>query len=86
MLYSASADFSLRNYDSATFMFNKQLIFMAIGILIAFLVSRMDYHLWRRFALPLMAATVIFLIAILFIKDVRNGAVRTFNRWFDPAF
>jgi cell division protein FtsW len=77
MLYSASADFSLRNYNSATFMFNKQLIFMAAGILIAFLVSRMDYHLLRRFALPLMAATVIFLIAILLVKDVRNGAVRT---------
>ena len=78
MLYSASTDFSLRNYGSATFMFNKQLIFMIAGILVCFLVSRMDYHLLRRFALPLMGATILFLVAILFIKDVRNGAVRTF--------
>ena len=78
MLYSASTDFSLLNYGSATFMFNKQLIFMTVGILICFLVSRIDYHLLRRYALPLMVVTIVLLVAILFIKDVRNGAVRTF--------
>ena len=78
MLYSASPVFSLQNYKSATYMFNKQLIFMAGGILIACLIYQMDYHLWRRFALPIMGLTVILLIAILLIKDVRNGAVRTF--------
>ena len=36
MLYSASTDFSYLNYGSQTFMFNKQLIFLAGGILIAF--------------------------------------------------
>lgn len=77
MLYSASTDFSLLHYNSATFMFNKQLIFMATGILIAFLISRMDYHLWLRFALPLMGVTVILLVVILVVKDVRNGAIRT---------
>ncbi len=77
MLYSASTDFSLLNYGSPTFMFNKQLIFMAAGILIAILLSRMDYHKWRRYALPLMGLTIVLLIAILLIKDVRNGAVRT---------
>jgi cell division protein FtsW len=77
MLYSASADFSLWNYGSQTFMFNKQLIFMASGILIAFIVSRLDYHIWLRFALPVMGLTIAFLILILFIKDVRNGAIRT---------
>jgi len=77
MLYSASTDFSLRNYDSPTYMFNKQLIWIAFGIVVAFVVSRVDYHYWQRLALPLMAVTVILLIAVLFVKDVRNGAVRT---------
>jgi cell division protein FtsW len=78
MQYSASTDFSLLNYGSATYMFNKQLIFMVSGIFIAFVVSRIDYHQWRRWSLPLMGLTVVMLVAILFIKDVRNGAVRTF--------
>ncbi len=77
MLYSASTDFSLRNYSSPTYMFNKQLLWIAIGMLMAFVVSRLDYHYWQKLALPLMAVTVLSLIVVLFVKDVRNGAVRT---------
>jgi cell division protein FtsW len=78
MVYSASTDFSLLNYDSPTYMFNKQVLWTVIGTLAAFLVSRIDYHQWRRFALPLMGVTIVMLVAVLLIKDVRNGAVRTF--------
>jgi cell division protein FtsW len=78
MLYSASTDFSYLNYGSQTFMFNKQLIFLAGGILVAFAASRVDYHLYRRFALPLMVVAVILLIAVLLTRDMRNGAIRTF--------
>jgi cell division protein FtsW len=79
MLYSASTDFSYFNYQgNQTFIINKQLIFLVIGILIAFLLSRVDYHQWRRYALPLMVLTIGLLIAVLLIKDLRNGAVRTF--------
>ena len=77
MLYSASTDFSMRTYNNnATFVFNKQLLWMAVGTVVAFLLSRMDYHLWRKFALPLMVVTIVLLLAVLAIKDVRNGAVR----------
>ena len=78
MLYSASTDFSYLNYGSQTFMFNKQLIFLAGGILIAFVASRVDYHQYRRFALPLMLVAIILLIAVLLTRDMRNGAIRTF--------
>jgi cell division protein FtsW len=77
MLYSASTDFSMRIYKSPTFIFNKQLLCMVIGIVAAFVLSRIDYHLWLRYALPLMVVTIVLLIAVLLIKDVRNGAVRT---------
>jgi cell division protein FtsW len=78
MLYSASTDFSYLNYGSQTFMINKQLVFLVIGILIAFAASRVDYHLYRRYALPLMVFVIALLVAVLLIKDLRNGAVRTF--------
>jgi cell division protein FtsW len=77
MLYSASTDFSYLNYGSQTFMFNKQLIFLVGGILIAFAASRVDYHLYRRFALPLMVVAVVLLVTVLLTKDMRNGAIRT---------
>ncbi len=78
MLYSAGTDFSLQTYGSATFIFNKQLLWMAIGTLTAFILSRVDYHLWRKIAVPLMAVTVILLVAVLINNEVRNNAVRTF--------
>jgi len=78
MQYSAGTDFSLRTYGSAYYIFNKQLLWMACGLLIAFILSRIDYHLWRKLAVPLMGVTVILLIAVLINNEVRNNAVRTF--------
>jgi len=78
MLYSAGADFSLQTYGSATYIFNKQLLWMAIGTLAAFILSRLDYHFWRKFAILLMAVTIILLILVLLNNEVRNNAVRTF--------
>jgi cell division protein FtsW len=78
MLYSAGTDFSLQTYGSATYIFNKQLLWMVIGTLTAFILSRVDYHLWQKIAVPLMAVTVISLIAVLINNEVRNNAVRTF--------
>ena len=78
MLYSAGTDFSLRTYGSANYIFNKQLLWMATGTLVAFICSRFDYHLWQKFAVPLMGVTVVLLIAVLINNEVRNNAVRTF--------
>jgi len=78
MLYSAGTDFSLRTYGSANYIFNKQLLWMATGTLVAFIFSRFDYHLWQKFAVPLMGVTVVLLIAVLINNEVRNNAVRTF--------
>jgi cell division protein FtsW len=77
MLYSASADFSQLSGKSPTFIFNKQLLFIAAGTLVAFVASRIEYHKWQKLALPMMAVIILLLIAVLFVKDTRNGSVRT---------
>jgi cell division protein FtsW len=51
---------------------------MATGILVALIFSRVDYHLWRKIAVPMMAVSVVLLIAVLINNEVRNNAVRTF--------
>ena len=78
MLYSASPDYSLRTFKSASFIFNKQLIFMTVGTLAAFILSRIDYHLWQKYAVVIMGTIAIMLVAVLFSNDERNRAVRTF--------
>jgi len=79
MLYSASTDFSRQINKPPTYLFNKQLIWMAIGIVAAFVLSSIDYHHWRKWALPLMILTIVLLIAVLINNEVRNNAVRAFK-------
>lgn len=81
VLYSASTDFSfLVNDGDATFMFRKQLLWLVLGSVVAVVFSRIDYHLWRQMALPLMGITVLLLIAVQINNEVRLNAVRTLFR------
>jgi len=78
MLYSASWDFSNYVYKNPSYMFNKQVVWMILGGLFAFILSRLDYHIWRKYAPPLMGITLVLLVAVLINSEIRLGAVRTF--------
>ena len=71
MLYSASPDFSQKTYGSATRIFNKQLIFMVIGVLAAFFLSRIDYHFWRKIAIISAASIVILTLISFFVNSIK---------------
>src|SRR5262245_57671416 len=77
MLYSASFDFSFNEYGSSTYMFQRQVRWMALGVLAAFVISLFDYHHWRRFVVFAMLGTIGLLITVLFINEIRLGASRT---------
>ncbi len=79
MVFSASWDFSQAVYDSPTYIFFKQILFMAAGIAVAYVLSRVDYHIFKekKVLLAIMGVTVALLIIVLFIREVRLGAVRT---------
>ncbi len=86
MLYSASFDFSFKEYGSATYMFNRQLRWMGLGVLIAFALSLFDYHHWRRMVLPAMLATIGLLVTVLVVNEIRLGASRTLvNGSYQPS-
>lgn len=77
MVYSASYDYSNRFYGDPTTIFYRQLLWLVIGLSIAITLAFLDYHRWRQIAVVLMGITIIGLIAVLFLNEVRNGAVRT---------
>jgi len=77
MLYSASFDFSFNEYGSATYMFTRQMRWLALGLLAAIVVSLFDYHHWRRVVVFAMLGTIGLLITVLFINELRLGASRT---------
>jgi cell division protein FtsW len=77
MVYSASWDYSFQIFGSPTYIFGRQVIWMLLGVSVAVLLAVIDYHWWLRLAVPAMALTIVALVAVLFISDVRHGAVRT---------
>jgi cell division protein FtsW len=77
MVYSASADFSFQMYGSPTYVFKRQLIWLGLGTLVASLLTWMDYHIWRKLAVPAMLVALFGLVIVLFLQDERLGAVRS---------
>lgn len=86
MLYSASFDFSFNEYGSPTHMFNRQVRWLGLGILLAFVFSIFDYHHWRRTVLLAMLGTIGLLITVLIVNEIRLGASRTLvNGSYQPS-
>jgi cell division protein FtsW len=79
MVFSASWDFSQAVYKSPSYIFFKQILFMAAGIAVAYVLSRIDYHIFkdRKVLLTIMGVTVFLLVSVLIVREVRLGAVRT---------
>jgi len=76
MLYSSSWDFSLGAYGDAMYMFNRQLTWLAFGLVIAGILAFFDYHNWRKLVVPAMAVTIILLMIVLLMNGIRFGAKR----------
>ena len=55
--------------------FIKQAGFAAIGLVVLFVLMRVDYRVWGKIAIPLMAVTILVLIGLLFMPEV-NGSRR----------
>ncbi|MCL4272844.1 MAG: FtsW/RodA/SpoVE family cell cycle protein [Anaerolineales bacterium] len=76
MLYSASWDFSHAAYGDRMHMFNRQLMWLGIGVVIATILAFFDYHHWRKFVVPAMALTVGMLLVVLLMSEIRFNAKR----------
>ncbi len=76
MMFSASWDYSLLQYGSATYMFQRQLMWLGFGLVAAAALSFVNYHYWRKLIVPAMGVTIILLIAVLLANEIRLGAKR----------
>jgi cell division protein FtsW len=76
MLYSSSWDFSLGAYDDAMYMFNRQLTWFGLGVIVAGILAFFDYHHWRKLVVPAMAITIMLLVTVLLMNGIRFGAKR----------
>ncbi len=84
MLTSASSVVSYEHFGSSNYLVNHQIIYgLLIGIAGMYVASRIEYHRWKKFALPLLVLTVILLIAV-FIPGIGYGSGGA-RRWIAVA-
>ncbi len=77
MVYSASWDYSFRLFGSSTQIFQRQVLWLALGIIVAGILVFLDYRIFRKLAVPMMIFSIALLVLVLVLSDVRNNAVRT---------
>jgi cell division protein FtsW len=80
MIYSASSIYALERYKDGFFFLKRHLSFLLIGALLGFLVMTMDYKSLKRWAKPLIIASVLLLILVLIPGIGREVAGA--RRWF----
>ncbi|MBI5038077.1 MAG: putative lipid II flippase FtsW [Candidatus Kerfeldbacteria bacterium] len=66
MLASASSVLSFEKFGDSNYLLKHQLLYgVLIGTVGLIVMAKIDYHVWRKFAFPLMAVTVILLLGVL---------------------
>lgn len=79
MVFSTTFDWSYQVFGSPTTIFLRQVRSLAIGIVVAVVVSRLDYDLTRRMAVPIIALTILSLALLLALPNTEAfGARRSF--------
>jgi len=80
MIYSASFVWANYKFDDPFKFVKMQSIFLVIGIILMFFLSKIDYHIYYKYANIILIICALFLILVLIpgIGTVRNGS----RSWF----
>lgn len=80
MLFSASYAFSYAQYGNSYKFIMRQGAFGVFGVGVMLFVSKIDYHIWRRFAWVIYGISVVLLIVLLLLPPMIKG--KNVKRWF----
>lgn len=80
MIYSASSIYALEKYRDGMFFLKRHLVFISVGLILTFFVMSIDYRILRRYAKPMLVATLILLVSVLIPGLGREVAGA--RRWF----
>lgn len=79
MVFSASAPYATRTQGNPLYYFERDAIFAVIGFVVMIILSRINYRIYKHFALPILALTLLISLFV-FIPGIGieiNGA----HRW-----
>ena len=83
-IYNASVVIAERDFADTYHYIRDQAMWAAVGLVLLFVVSRIDYHIWQKLALPLLLATVVLLLAVF----IPGAGIKTLGaaRWVNFGF
>jgi len=65
MLSSASNVVSFEKFGDSNYLLKHQLLYgLGLGLLIFLVTAKLDYHVWRKFAFPLLGLNILLLLAV----------------------
>ncbi len=78
MVSSASSYNALSNYSNSNFYLSKQLMFAVAGVVAMFVISKIDYNIYKKLAYIGFWASIVLMILVLVpgVGQERNGATR----------
>ncbi len=87
MIFSASTDFSMVMLgEKPTYLFNRQLMWLGVGLAAAIFLTFFDYHWWKKLAVPAMGVTLVLLLLVVITGEEILGSTRgLLNRSIQPS-
>lgn len=76
MVFSASSASAFYQFNDSYYFVKKQLIWAVLGMFAMFFMASYDYKKLGKLAFPLLAVSVVLLIAVYFVGTTINGAKR----------
>ncbi len=77
ILFSASYAYAYYRFKGDSFHFIRpQSIFAVMGVVVMYAASRVDYHIYHKFAWPVMLLALVLLVIVLFMEPINNA-----RRW-----
>jgi len=77
MVYSTSWKSAQSLNQPDTYYLFRQIVFVALGALVALVLSLFDYHRYQRLLVPMVAVAVVSLLVVLFFGEDRFNSTRT---------
>lgn len=85
MVYSASSIMAAKRFQDGFFFLKRQGVFALIGFAVMLVVMQIDYHRWKKVAVPALLACLLLLILVL-VPGI-GGKIGGSSRWIKlPGF
>lgn len=76
ILYSTSAYNGRVKFQDSFYYLKKQAFATSLGLALLYIVANLDYHVWKKFAIPAYVLAILLSVAVLLFGDEYNGSKR----------